>query len=137
MGWPWAMWFVQQLHGQVVCRVVEPDRVLRGSRPPPDLRDGHPACSPYCDNLGVLGIEVGEVLSVRERVTEEFMKLGFKMHEETVAEGNATRLGGRFHGDANRITPTAKHRPTRGCIILCKRQTTMGMSLLGNYICPE
>eukprot|EP00969_Alexandrium_andersonii_P115322 5100127-Alexandrium_andersonii.AAC.1 len=42
MGWSWAMWFVQQLHEQLVLQAVPEKRVFRDARPAPCLHQGGP-----------------------------------------------------------------------------------------------
>ncbi len=100
------MWFVQQLHESVVLQHFPEESILRDGRPAPDVRSGDSCASPYCDNLGVIGVDAEDVLHLRESVQQTFEMNGFRMHEETEAEQDAKILGGRFHGEANIIRPT-------------------------------
>ena len=85
------MWFVQQLHESVVLQHFPEESILRDGRPAPDVRSGDSCASPYCDNLGVIGVDAEDVLHLRESVQQTFEMNGFRMHEETEAEQERIR----------------------------------------------
>jgi len=142
MGWSWAMWFVQMLHEHVVSQEFDEEHIVRDSRPAPEMRRGETCASPFCDNLGVIGTDADRVLKLRESVQEGFEELGFGMHEETIAEGDAEILGGRFHGDQTVIRPSFKKfsRVVQACRWVSRRPRITGQEMeriLGHCIFPR
>ena len=131
MGWSWAMWFVQQLHESVVLQHFPEESILRDGRPAPDVRSGDSCASPYCDNLGVIGVDAEDVLHLRESVQQTFEMNGFRMHEETEAEQDAKILRGRFHGEANIIRPTKQRvdKTRKAFLWLARRPRITGREL--------
>ena len=132
------MWFVQQLHEQMVLLEFSESQILRDRRPAPEVRDGESCASPYCDNLGVIGSLPSEVLELREAVRQGLEQQGFAMHEETAAEPDATILGGRFHGECNIISASAKRytRVQKACLWVSRRPRLTGREVerLGHAI---
>ena len=122
------MWFVQQLHGSMVLKHAAESEILRDGRPAPDVRSGKVCASPYCDNLGTIGVVADKVLLLRESIQESFEQAGFRMHEETTAEHDAQILGGRFHGKHNIIRPTTKRiiRTRKALLWLARRPRVTG-----------
>ena len=108
MGWNWAMWLAQKVHGEqvLIATGLGLERVLlTEGHSAPDLGDGVPVLVPYADNLNVCGLDQHEVQRTKEVVVRHLQALGFRTHEELDATTRAVSLGFLIDGDAGLVLP--------------------------------
>ena len=113
MGWPWAMYFAQEVHNEVVSEALGEACLVKDRRPLPRPSSTSVIAHAYCDNLMILGLDADRVLKARISVGRVARSYGFSVHEETGALTSADSLGVHLHNKGGATVELTERRRWR------------------------